>query len=49
VAFEPQTSSGLLIAWPSKAAGRLINKLHAQGIGAATTAGRVCPRRDAWI
>ena len=49
VAFDPQTSGGLLIALPAKAAGRLINKLHAQGIGAATIVGRVCPRRDAWV
>ena len=49
VAFDPQTSGGLLIALPAKAAGRLVNKLHAQGIGAATIVGRVCPRRDAWV
>ena len=49
VAFDPQTSGGLLIALPAKAAGRLISKLHAQGIGAATIVGRACPRRDAWV
>jgi selenide,water dikinase len=49
VAFDPQTSGGLLIALPAKAAARLIGKLHAQGIGMATIVGRACPRRDAWV
>jgi selenide,water dikinase len=49
IAYDPQTSGGLLIALPAKAAARLIGKLHAQGIGAATIVGRACPRRDAWV
>jgi selenide,water dikinase len=49
VAFDPQTSGGLLIALPAKAASRLLIKLHAQGIDAATIVGRACVRKDAWV
>jgi selenide,water dikinase len=49
VAFDPQTSGGLLIALPAKAAGRLIIKLRAAGVAAASLVGRACPRRDAWV
>jgi selenide,water dikinase len=49
LAFDPQTSGGLLIALPAKAAGRLLTKLHARGIEAAAIVGRACARRDAWV
>jgi selenide,water dikinase len=49
VAFDPQTSGGLLIALPARAAARLLTKLRAEGIGAATIVGRACPKRDAWV
>ena len=49
VAFDPQTSGGLLLALPAKAAARLTRKLRAHGIKAATIVGRACARRDAWV
>jgi selenide,water dikinase len=49
VAFDPQTSGGLLIAVAAKAAARLMARLHAKGIGAAAIVGRACARRDAWV
>jgi selenide,water dikinase len=49
VAFDPQTSGGLLLALPAKSAGSLTRKLHAHGIDAATIVGRACARRDAWV
>jgi selenide,water dikinase len=49
VAFDPQTSGGLLMALPPQAAGRMLLKLRAQGIGAATIVGHACARRDAWV
>jgi selenide,water dikinase len=49
VAFDPQTSGGLLIALPAKAAGRLVRKLHAIGVKAAAVVGRACAKRDAWV
>jgi selenide,water dikinase len=49
VAFDPQTSGGLLIALPAKAAGRLMRKLHANGVEAAAIVGRACAKRDAWV
>jgi selenide,water dikinase len=49
VAFDPQTSGGLLLALPAKAAERLTRKLRAHGIEAATIVGRACARRDAWV
>ncbi len=39
VAMDPQTSGGLLIALPRDHASRLVDALHAQGIGAATDIG----------
>jgi selenide,water dikinase len=41
VAFDPQTSGGLLIALPSADAARLVAELHASGIAAATIVGYV--------
>ena len=49
VAFDPQTSGGLLIAVPAKAADRLVKKLRAAGVAAATIVGRVQARRAAWV
>jgi selenophosphate synthase len=49
VAFDPQTSGGLLLALPPKPAGRLVHKLRAHGVEAATILGRACAKRDAWV
>jgi selenide,water dikinase len=49
VAFDPQTSGGLLIAVPAKAAGALLRKLRAKGIDSAAAVGRAYARRDAWV
>jgi selenide,water dikinase len=49
MAFDPQTSGGLLIALPAKAAGRLVRKLHADGVAVAAIVGRATPRREAWV
>ena len=40
IAFDPQTSGGLMLALPSKMAHRLVRKLRAKGIDAATIIGR---------
>jgi selenide, water dikinase len=51
VAFDPQTSGGLLLALPAKAADRLVRTLRAAGVGAATIVGRVRARSrsDGWV
>ena len=49
VAFDPQTSGGLLLALPAKAAAKLTRELRTQGIDAATIVGRATARRDAWV
>lgn len=49
VAFDPQTSGGLLLAVSSRAADRLIRKLRQNGIDAATIVGRACAKREAWV
>ena len=49
VAFDPQTSGGLLIALPAKAADRLVRKLRTAGVASATKIGRVQSRQDAWV
>jgi selenide, water dikinase len=49
VAYDPQTSGGLLIALPANAAARLVKKLRAAGVKAATIVGRVHARRHAWV
>ena len=49
VAFDPQTSGGLLIAVPAKTAKRLVTKLRAEGISAATIVGRAIARQGAWV
>jgi selenide,water dikinase len=49
VAFDPQTSGGLLFALPAKAASRLVQKLRANGIDAATIVGHASAKRNAWV
>jgi len=49
VAFDPQTSGGLLLALPAKAAEKLTRELHTDGIEAATIVGRATTRREAWV
>lgn len=49
VAFDPQTSGGLLLALPAKAAGKLTRALRTRGIEAATIVGRATARRGAWV
>jgi selenide,water dikinase len=46
VAFDPQTSGGLLIALPASEASRLTAELRASGVDAATIIGRVLARQD---
>jgi len=49
VAFDPQTSGGLLIALPAARAGALLTRLRARGVAAATIVGRAVPTREAWV
>src|SRR5262245_43279803 len=49
VAFDPQTSGGLLIALDRKDAERLVRKLQKNGVDTATIVGRACARREAWV
>jgi selenide,water dikinase len=49
VAFDPQTSGGLLIAVPSAEAETLVERLHAEGIEAATVVGHAVARQDVWV
>jgi selenide,water dikinase len=44
VAFDPQTSGGLLIALPARYASRLVAKLRSGGVKAATIVGHVTSR-----
>jgi selenide,water dikinase len=44
IAFDPQTSGGLLIAVPRGEAERLVEKLHAGGVGVAAMVGRAMTR-----
>jgi selenide,water dikinase len=46
VAFDPQTSGGLLIALPTQDAPRLVRALRAAGIRAATVVGSATRRRN---
>jgi selenide,water dikinase len=45
IAFDPQTSGGLLMALPSGAATRLVKALHSAGITAAAVVGQATARR----
>lgn len=49
VAFDPQTSGGLLIALPAKDAPRLVKALRAAGVAAATMVGTATRLRKASI
>jgi len=46
VAFDPQTSGGLLMALPQARASGVVTELHAQGITAATIVGYATARED---
>lgn len=49
VAFDPQTSGGLLIAVPQADAEALADRLRAAGIDATAIVGRAVPREDVWV
>jgi selenide,water dikinase len=49
IAFDPQTSGGLLIALPAKEAPQLVRKLRSSGVKAATVIGRAVGHQDAWV
>ena len=49
VAFDPQTSGGLLISIPHHDAAALVTRLQDNGIAAAVIVGRAVPHRDVWV
>jgi selenide,water dikinase len=49
VAFDPQTSGGLLIAVSARVADRLVRALHRAGVRAATIVGRAVAKRDLFV
>jgi selenide,water dikinase len=49
VAFDPQTSGGLLMALAPSAADRLVRELHASGVEAAVVVGHAVERRGAFV
>ena len=49
IAFDPQTSGGLLIALPASRAERLVKALRARGVDAATVVGEAVAAREAWV
>jgi len=49
LAFDPQTSGGLLIALPAGEAPSLVEELQANGVGAAAIIGHAAHHRDAWV
>lgn len=49
IAFDPQTSGGLLIALPAAQAPRLVRALRARKVAAATVVGRAVPAGAAWV
>ena len=46
IAFDPQTSGGLLIALPAERAGALVDQLKSSGVGAAAQVGRATAAQD---
>ena len=46
VAFDPQTSGGLLIALPAERAGALVDQLQSSGVGAAAQVGHATAAQD---
>jgi selenide,water dikinase len=49
VAFDPQTSGGLLIAVPEQESQALVRDLQAEGVLAAALIGGVLPRGEVWV
>ena len=49
IAFDPQTSGGLLIALPQRHASKLIEDLHSNGVEQATTIGHAVSLQKAWV
>jgi selenide,water dikinase len=49
VAFDPQTSGGLLIAVPEREAEALARDLLSAGVLAAALIGEAVPRREMWV
>jgi selenide,water dikinase len=49
VAFDPQTSGGLLIAVAQKYAPKLVDELQANGVKAATAVGYATSLQKAWV
>lgn len=49
VAFDPQTSGGLLIAVAQKYASKLVDELQANGVKAATAVGYATSLQKAWV
>ncbi len=49
VAFDPQTSGGLLIALPQKYASKLVAELQANGLKAAAAIGYATSLQKAWV
>jgi selenide,water dikinase len=49
VAFDPQTSGGLLIAVDESDAAKLVARLQDNGIPSATVVGHAVPHRDVWV
>jgi selenide,water dikinase len=49
VAFDPQTSGGLLLAVPEHEAGALVQDLLSEGVPAAAVVGEAAPRGDVWV
>ena len=49
VAFDPQTSGGLLISIPERDAAALVARLHDRGVATAVVVGRAVAHRDVWV
>jgi len=49
VAFDPQTSGGLLISLAEKHASKLLEELHANGIQCAARVGYASPLQKTWV
>ena len=49
VAFDPQTSGGLLVALPQRHAAKLVDDLLANGVEHATNIGHAVSLQKAWV
>ncbi len=49
IAFDPQTSGGLLIALPQRSAPKLVDELQANGLKAAATIGYATSLQKTWV